>query len=263
VFTGIADIDHAYVVGGLTDAPGWPGFQTYRCQPLVASSPSDHDNEVVRRPISQIAPGDGTSIDDGQPYPIYGSITVEWHHPPTLTVPSAITAEATSGSGAAVAFTASAVDQDGSAVAVACTPGSGSVFPLGTTTVSCSATDAYGSTATASFTITVRDTTPPTLSISLSPTTIWPPDGRLAPVTVSRTVHDLVDLAPVVSCSASASEPVSTGDIVEADGNFLLRAARSSTGSGRTYTITCSARDASGNVSPPAVATASVPHDMR
>ena len=38
---------------------------------------------------------------------------------------------------------------------------SGATFPLGTTTVTCTATDAHGNTATGSLTVTVHDTTPP------------------------------------------------------------------------------------------------------
>src|SRR6185503_12292687 len=40
-------------------------------------------------------------------------------------------------------------------VTVVCTPASGSCFPVGTTTVTCTATDASGNTATCSFTVTV------------------------------------------------------------------------------------------------------------
>jgi len=40
-------------------------------------------------------------------------------------------------------------------VTVVCNPPSGSCFPLGVTTVTCTATDASGNTATCSFTITV------------------------------------------------------------------------------------------------------------
>jgi hypothetical protein len=40
-------------------------------------------------------------------------------------------------------------------VTVACVPASGSVFPLGTTTVTCTATDASGNTATCSFSVRV------------------------------------------------------------------------------------------------------------
>jgi hypothetical protein len=40
-------------------------------------------------------------------------------------------------------------------VTTVCTPPSGSIFPVGTTTVTCSATDVLGNTATCSFTVTV------------------------------------------------------------------------------------------------------------
>ena len=44
-------------------------------------------------------------------------------------------------------------------------PASGSTFPLGTTPVALTATDAHGNTGQAFFTVTVRDTTPPQLSL--------------------------------------------------------------------------------------------------
>ena len=44
-----------------------------------------------------------------------------------------------------------------------CAPASGSFFPIGTTTVTCTVTDPCGGTATCSFTITVFDTEPPTI----------------------------------------------------------------------------------------------------
>ena len=45
-------------------------------------------------------------------------------------------------------------------IATSCTPVSGSVFPIGATTVTCSATDAHHNTGTASFTVTVTDSGP-------------------------------------------------------------------------------------------------------
>jgi hypothetical protein len=42
-------------------------------------------------------------------------------------------------------------------VTVACVPASGTIFPVGTTTVTCTATDASGNTATCSFTVSVFD----------------------------------------------------------------------------------------------------------
>ena len=86
--------------------------------------------------------------------------------PPVITVPATIVAEATSPTGAAVSFTATANDPDKGGVPVICTPVSGSTFPLGNTTVTCSASDPAGNTGTATFTITVLDTTAPAISAS-------------------------------------------------------------------------------------------------
>ena len=56
--------------------------------------------------------------------------------PPALSLPAPITAEATSGAGAAVTYSATAADaEDEPDPAPLCSPASGSVFALGTTTV--------------------------------------------------------------------------------------------------------------------------------
>lgn len=84
--------------------------------------------------------------------------------PPTITVPGPMTVEATGFDGARVTYTASAVDDRGRPVPVSCQPPSGSIFSLGTRTVTCTAED-RGDTAVARFTITVVDRTPPALSV--------------------------------------------------------------------------------------------------
>jgi hypothetical protein len=76
--------------------------------------------------------------------------------PPEITVPADITVNATSPAGATVEFTVTATDENPANPAVTCTPFSGSVFPIGNTTVDCDATDAAGNAATASFNITVK-----------------------------------------------------------------------------------------------------------
>lgn len=76
--------------------------------------------------------------------------------PPKLTVPGSVTAEPESRAGVAVAFAATALDWKERTVPVACAPASGSLFPLGTTTVSCVATDRRGERATDSFQMTVE-----------------------------------------------------------------------------------------------------------
>jgi hypothetical protein len=82
--------------------------------------------------------------------------------PPVITVPADITVNATGPNGAVVTYTASASDLVDGPVTVTCTPASGSTFPFGTTTVSCSAKDKAGNSALGSFKVTV-----PTVTVTL------------------------------------------------------------------------------------------------
>lgn len=75
--------------------------------------------------------------------------------PPSLQLPADLTVPATSPAGAVVAYTATATDDGAGSPVVACTPPPASTFPVGTTTVSCTATDDQGLTSTGSFTVTV------------------------------------------------------------------------------------------------------------
>jgi HYR domain-containing protein/PKD domain-containing protein len=73
--------------------------------------------------------------------------------------------EAASTNGASGIFNVTAIDPVTPAPVVVCTPATGSVFAIGTTTVSCKATDAAGNSTTGSFTVKVQDTIPPVLKI--------------------------------------------------------------------------------------------------
>jgi hypothetical protein len=77
--------------------------------------------------------------------------------PPELTVPDNVTLEATGPDGATHTFTATATDVVDPAPEVQCEPSSGSTFPIGVTTVACTATDASGNVVSGSFTVTVVD----------------------------------------------------------------------------------------------------------
>lgn len=79
---------------------------------------------------------------------------------PTLETPGNIFVEATSTSGAVVTYNVTATDA-GQAITPVCSPASGSTFAIGATTVHCTATDPASNSATASFVVTVRDSTPP------------------------------------------------------------------------------------------------------
>jgi hypothetical protein len=123
------------------------------------------------------------------------------------------------------------------------------------------------------------DVTPPTLSFTLTPATLWPPNGKLVSVTAVITVTDDYDPEPEIKLeSITANETLEAEDIRDAsfgtdDRNFKLRAERKGKEDdhkqtdrgtkqlGRIYTVTYSATDASGNKST-ASATVTVPHDQ-
>ncbi|MFD4370526.1 HYR domain-containing protein [Streptomyces sp. NPDC058486] len=90
------------------------------------------------------------------------SITVNDVSAPVVTVDDR-TARAGGLEGAPIAFTATAEDANDGPLTPTCTPASGSVFPVGTTTVTCTATDSAGNTAsdTAEFRVLPPVTPPP------------------------------------------------------------------------------------------------------
>ncbi len=75
---------------------------------------------------------------------------------PVFTLPDNIVVDATSPSGAVVNYTASAADPGSGVASASFTPASGSLFPVGVTTVIAAATDGAGNMGNASFTVTVN-----------------------------------------------------------------------------------------------------------
>jgi fibro-slime domain-containing protein len=74
---------------------------------------------------------------------------------PVLTAPAAVTAAATGPGGAKVSYSVTAQDPKDGPLAPVCVPASGSTFPLGTTVVTCKATDLASIYGVASFAVTV------------------------------------------------------------------------------------------------------------
>jgi hypothetical protein len=103
-----------------------------------------------------------------------------------------ITVEATGPQGAVVTYTATATDDRDQHPSLSCSPASGSTFPLGRTTVACTATDASGNTAHGSFTVTVVDTIAPRVNAALAPLRGRGNDNRY---TVQWTCTDAVGVA--------------------------------------------------------------------
>lgn len=130
--------------------------------------------------------------------------------PPVLSLPADITREATGPGGANVTFVATAMDETDGAVAVVCTPPSGSLFALGTTTVSCSAEDNAHNSSSGSFHITVVDTTPPAINVPADITAeATSSAGAVVPFSVSAT--DLVDGSRPVSCTPPSGSQFALG----------------------------------------------------
>jgi hypothetical protein len=82
-------------------------------------------------------------------------ITYATNEPPTLDLPADMTVDATSPTGATVSYSVTATDDNDPSPDVVCSPLSGSIFPVGTTVVSCTATDDDGLIDSGSFSVTV------------------------------------------------------------------------------------------------------------
>ena len=149
------------------------------------------------------------------------------------------------------------------------------VFPLGATIVKLVVNDGVFNSDADYVTINVIDTTPPNLFVTVSPTSIWPPNHQMKDIIATIIVSDICDPTPVISLvSIESNEPddapggsdgntvndIQNADMGTDDREFQLRAERNSHGSGRIYTITYSATDASGNYDI-ATATVTVPHN--
>jgi hypothetical protein len=152
------------------------------------------------------------------------TVTVQDTTPPSLNLPANITKEATGPGGAAATWSASATDIVDGSVAVSCDATSGDKFPIGTATVNCSATDDAGNTASGSFTVTVQDTTPPSLNLP-NDITVYAPSNSQATVNYSASASDIVDGSVAITCSPASGSTFSAG----------------------TTTVSCSATDAHGN----------------
>lgn len=112
-------------------------------------------------------------------------------------------------------------------------------------------------------------TAPPVVTISATPMSLWPPNGKMVPVTVSGTITDtgctVTNAAYAVKDEygeVQPSGPVSLGPRGAYSFAVLLQASRLGTDiGGRLYSITVTASDNAGNAGSHATPVI-VPHDQ-
>jgi hypothetical protein len=81
--------------------------------------------------------------------------------PPVIAVPNDATLEASNPNGKTITYKVVAADQVDGIINATCDTLSGSIFPIGNTRVVCEATDKSGNKGSASFQVTIQDSTPP------------------------------------------------------------------------------------------------------
>jgi hypothetical protein len=123
--------------------------------------------------------------DEGDTTMCTAQVTVQDTLPPNLTVPADVTEECISPDGTPVDLGMPTVDDicDASVEIMNDAP---SLFPLGSTTVTWTATDDAGNQTTGTQNVTIMDTTPPEVECN-NPPTIVPPD---APISFTATATD-------------------------------------------------------------------------
>ena len=188
--------------------------------------------------------------------------------PPVITQ-SDVTAS-TAGTGAVVVFAPTVVDPiDGTnRDLVTCTPASGSTFPVGTTSVTCTTTDSAGFTAAVTFTVTVRRNTLVCSTATVSPGSLWPPNHQLVAISIGGVAPTGGGAITTRVTSIFQDEPTQgLGDGDTAIDGFIesgsarVRAERSGDGNGRVYYLNFTATAPSGSFCTGTV-TVGVPHDQ-
>lgn len=202
--------------------------------------------------------------------------------PPTITAPNDLTVNTGAGAtscGAVIgdATLGSAVANDNCPGVVVTRTGvpAGNNFPVGTTTITYTATDRNGNTATDTQVVTVVDNTVPVITLNGFSPTMWPPNHKYQTFSLTQFVTGATDNCGGLGVGSVVIQKV-TSDETEngnGDGNTLndiviasdcksvqLRAERNGGGNGRMYTITFKVTDTHGNVGY-ATAQVKVPHN--
>jgi hypothetical protein len=196
------------------------------------------------------------------------TVTIEDTTPPEIFCPADVTAECTGNLGVdkndpqLAAFFAGVTAMDLCDTTPTIINDAPNHIPLGVTVVTFTATDSSGNSSTCTAKITVVDTSAPTITASVTPTVLWPPNHKMVTINATVEVTDECDPNPTfVLTSITSNEPdnglgdgntasdIQGADYGTPDTTFQLRAERAGRGVGRTYTIVYTGSDSSGNTS--------------
>jgi hypothetical protein len=124
-----------------------------------------------------------------------------------------------------------------------------------------------GVTVNLNATVQAIPAVPPSISLTLSPNAIWPPNNKLVPVTATITASSPNGHATTVQLVSITNNESGAGDVAGAtpgtdDRAFEVRAKRNGGGSGRIYTVTYRATDTVTGLSTLVSGTIVVPHDQ-
>ena len=300
------DVGGTIALGGGGNSIPYPGFAAWiadkfnsgTIQPLENAGiafgnagPSndrwgDYFTSRMNNPFLQTWNATGFILNDGQtggftePYFVWFGREEDTPPPPSIICPEDITVECSSPGGTPAGDPQLEPFFDGVSSTDTCDPSvtitndAPSFFDLGPTDVTFTATNDIGFSNTCTATVNVVDTTPPTISVTLSRYVLWPPNHRMVTISAEVEVDDICDPNPTfVLTSITSDEPdngLGDGDrpddiqgeeIGTPDTDFQLRSERQGTGDDREYTIVYTVMDESGN-SATDTDVVTVPHDM-
>jgi hypothetical protein len=255
---------------------------TFRTAAGLTASPADLATTLVNSLVSigEVQANDANAL--------IASVLGGGNQPPAVVCPAVSVNECTQSSGTPLSLTAQVSDADGDPLTVVWnvdgsqaqvdtvphvgTPTNAAVtlnhaFTLGVHNLDVSVTDAHSSPVACHTTATVRDTTAPLVSASLSTSVLWTPDHQMIDTGLSVSAQDRCSGAQPISVQVFANESQNAlgdgnfaPDASHTTGTLLLRSERSGTGTGRVYLVVVKSTDSSGNTGF-ACTTAVVPHD--
>lgn len=139
------------------------------------------------------------------------TVTVEDNEKPTISCPANLTQSTALGQCSAVVdYPPPTASDNCPGVITSCTPPSSSTFSKGTTTVTCTATDASGNTASCSFSVTVEDEETPKITCPANIVAGCSLD-LFVPVDFTAKATDNCDPAPTVTCTPSSGSGFPVG----------------------------------------------------